>query len=325
MSVKFIFSITFPHLSVLKWSYRDMRVIIDTDPALGIMMGEVDDGLALIFILNHPEFYEIEGITTVFGNSHVTKGFKLIKSYLELFNHADIPHYMGARSKEHLGVLNKASDFLISSVKEYPNEITLLTLGPLTNISTSILKYPEFLDNLKQIVFMGGTIEPTNAFNDKFRFTPQEQFNMTEFNFFNDPIATKIFIEAETITPRIGIGLDVCCRVVFNESHLNKIKSKNTPISKFLVKYLEPWLSFWKNNISKGFYPFDTLVPIQLMKKELFRYIDVNLNVDTEIVPGKLSISHNDNILSHPIRYAIDFATENSKIEFMNLLISGLY
>jgi len=325
MSVKFIFSITFPHLSILKWSYRDMRVIIDTDPALGIMMGEVDDGLALIFMLNHPEFYEIEGITTVFGNSHVTKGFKLIKSYLELFNHADIPHYMGARSKEHLGVLNKASDFLISSVKEYPNEITLLTLGPLTNISTAILKYPEFLDDLKQIVFMGGTIEPTNAFNDKFRFTNQEQFNMTEFNFFNDPIATKMFIEAKTNTPRIGIGLDVSCKVVFKESHLNKIKTKNTSISNFLVKYLEPWLTLWKGNISEGFYPFDTLVPIQLMKKEFFKYIDVHLKVDTDKVPGKLTIKDINNDNSHPISYAIDFITEQIKIEFMNLLISSLY
>jgi len=301
-----------------------MRVIVDTDPALGKKMGEVDDGLALIFMLNHPELYEIEGITTVFGNSHVTKGFKLIKTYLELFNKQNIPHFMGARSKENLGVLNEASEFLISKVKEYPNEITLLTLGPLTNISTAILKFPEFLDNLKQVVFMGGTIEPTNAFNDIFRFTPQEQFNMTELNFFNDPLATKIFIEAKTKTPRIGIGLDVSCKVVFKDSHLDMIKAKNTPRSEFLVKYLEPWLTLWKNNVSEGFYPFDTIVPIQLMRKDFFNYIDVILEVDTEIVPGKLTIKNFDNNVSRPISYAMDFATEDSKIEFMNLLISGL-
>jgi purine nucleosidase len=302
-----------------------MRVIVDTDPALGNKMGEVDDGLALFFMLYHPEFYKIEGITTVFGNSRVTKGFRLIKTYLEFFNNQDIPHFMGSQSKDNLGVLNDASEFLISIVRENPREITLLTLGPLSNISTAILKYPEVLDDLNQIVFMGSTINPTNAFNDKFRFTYQNYFNSTEFNFFSDPNATKIFIETKTKTPRIGIGLDVSCKVVFKLSHLEMIKTYSTLKSQFLVKYLEPWLSIWKNNCSEGFYPFNTLVPIQLMKKEFFKYIDMRLEVDTEIVPGKLTIIDGDNGDNFPIRYAMDFVSENDKKEFMNLLIAGLH
>ncbi len=56
-----------------------------------------------------------------------------------------------------------------------------------------------------------------------------------------------------------------------------------------------------------------------------FKYIDMHLEVDTEIVPGKLTIIDGDNDDNFPIRYAMDFVSENDKKEFMNLLISVLH
>ena len=66
-----------------------MRVLVDTDPGLGLKYADVDDALALFLMLNNDEF-EIEGITTVFGNTPVNKGFPLIKRYLKFKTFSDI-------------------------------------------------------------------------------------------------------------------------------------------------------------------------------------------------------------------------------------------
>ena len=112
-----------------------MKVLIDTDPGLGKKFADVDDGLALFFMLKNPEFFEIEGITTVFGNTQVKQGYKLLKNYLNLVRKENIPHFLGASSKDDFRYINEASKFLIQKVKENPKELTLLTLGPLTNIA----------------------------------------------------------------------------------------------------------------------------------------------------------------------------------------------
>jgi purine nucleosidase len=298
-----------------------MRVLIDTDPGLGKKGADVDDGLALLFMLNHSNVFEIEGITTVFGNTSVKIGYKLLEQYLNLVNRMDIPHKIGARSKNDLGKLTEASKFMIDLVKENPNEITLLTLGPLTNISTALHHFPSLFDDLKKIVFMGGTIEPTNAFNEKFSIVSPH----TEFNFYSDPNATRLFIEHESGTPRIGMGLDICCKVLFDEKSLIKMAQSNNPIPKFILEDLKYWFNLWKTyNGTDGFYPFDTFVPIYLMNPELFKFEDFSFKVDIGEIPGKLiKISHMVS-KSKVITYALDFKEPNYGEKFVNILVNGL-
>lgn len=306
---------------------RDLkyRVIIDTDPGLGSkILSDVDDGLTLFLILNNPEIFEIEGITTVYGNTPVKTGYALVEKYLELANKKSVPHKLGAKSKNDYGVLNDASKFLIETVKENPKEITLLTLGPLTNIGTALQNYSEFFDDLKQIVFMGGVIEPIDAFSPRFGFLDSKNFNETEFNFYNDPIATKKVIEAETFTPRVGMGLDICCRAVFKDEHFEKIKSVQKPVPQFVATNIRRWLDLWKQNKSDGFYPFDTFVPIYLLKPDLFKSIEVFLKVDIAEIPGKLNISKVKKENSAPITYCVNFAKPNGAEKFMEILVSNL-
>lgn len=299
------------------------KVLIDTDPGLGRKFADVDDGLALFIALNNPEIFEIEGITTVFGNTPVKKGFRLLKTYLELIKQVDIPHFMGASSKDDLGKLDDASNFIIKKVKENPKEIILLTLGPLTNIATALEHYPDLLNKLKCMIFMGGTVKPNSAFNSKF-IDSNGVGEITEFNFFSDAVATKRIIEAKTFTQRIGMGLDICCQVVFNEEHLEKINSVNKPIPRFLNEHIRFWLNLWKYNNSGGFFPFDTLVPIYILKPELFEKTEVFLEVDTDGVPGRLSIINKEHENSAPITYCMKFKEPNGREEFMNALISSL-
>ena len=299
------------------------KVLIDTDPGLGKKFADVDDGLALFVALNNPEMFEIEGITTVFGNTPVKKGFRLLKTYLELVKRIDIPHFMGASSKNDLGKLDNASNFIIKKVKENPKEIVLLTLGPLTNIATALEHYPDLINNLKCMIFMGGTVKPNTAFNPKF-IDSSGVGEITEFNFFSDAIATKRIIEAKTFTQRIGMGLDICCQVVFNEEHLEKIIIVDKPIPRFINEHIRFWLNLWEYNNSGGFFPFDTLVPIYNLKPELFEKTEVFLEVDTDSVPGRLSIIDEERENSAPITYCMKFKESNGKKEFMDALISSL-
>jgi uridine nucleosidase len=303
-------------------SNKKYRVLIDTDPGLGKKNADIDDGLALFIMLNNPELFEIEGITTVFGNTKVKTGYSLLKKYLEVAGRTEIPHKIGARSKKEMGKLNEASNFIIEKVKEYPGELILFTLGPLTNVSTALQHYPELFDDLKKIIFMGGLLEPIK--DNKFIFDLGELFKTTEFNFHSDPFATQLFIETNTFTPRIGMGLDICKRVLFQEKHLMKIKGVQKPIPQFIYDYIVHWMKLWKFNKIDGFYPFDTLVPIYLLKPELFTTKEVYLGVDTEKIFGRLTILDNHKENSAPITYCMDFKESAGPEELMDLLISNL-
>jgi purine nucleosidase len=92
------------------------KVIIDCDPGLGKRAVEVDDGLALFLMLNNPDIFDIVGITTIYGNTPVETGYKLIEKYLDLANRTEIPHFLGASSKYALGTLTDASKFLIDKI-----------------------------------------------------------------------------------------------------------------------------------------------------------------------------------------------------------------
>ena len=307
-----------------------MRVLIDTDPGLGLKFFDVDDGLALFLMLNNPKF-EIEGITAVFGNTPVNKGFLLIKKYLHLAQQLNIPHKKGAASRKELGQHNEASKFLIKSIKENPGELTLLTLGPFTNIASALLRYPEFLDDLKQVVIMGGTLSPLSVFNSRFKCIDRRFFDtlpiqklVTEFNSWQDPYATKIVLEAVTKTPRIQMGLEVCCRAVIREEHIQQIANVKKPIPQFIAKHVQFWLKLWKIISGRsGFYPFDTCVPIYLLAPELYKRVHLHLSVDTKRLPGKYSISR-DKRDSARITYCTDFIDANARKKFLELLISNL-
>ncbi|MFX1459992.1 MAG: nucleoside hydrolase [Promethearchaeota archaeon] len=299
------------------------KIIIDCDPGLGKKAADVNDGLALFLMLNNPDIFDIIGITAIYGNTPVEVGYKLIRKYLDLANKTEIPHFLGASSKYALGTLTDASKFLIDKIQEYENELILLTLGPLTNIATVFQNFPHLLEKVKKIIFMGGTIEPSSAFSPPFIFEDGLS-EMVEFNFQNDPMATKFLIEIATNVPRIGMGLDICCQAVFKEEHLKRIQSIQNPIADFIVEHIRSWLNVWQFNKSNGFYPFDTFVPIYLIKPELFITSDLYLSVDTKEMPGKIKILKEKRENSAPITYCMNFKTKNGNKEFMDILISSL-
>ncbi len=308
-----------------------MRVLVDTGPGLGLKYADVDDALAIFLMLNNPEF-DIEGITTIFGNTKVHKGYPLIRKYLKLANRVEIPHKKGAACKEELGKLNPASKFLIEKVKEDPNELILLVLGPFTNAATALMHHPEFINDLKQVIIMGGTLSPSTSFTRLFRCIDRRFYDkinikalVAEFNSFKDPKATKIFLEAKTQTPRIQMGLEVCTRTVIRDEHINRIAAVNKPIPQFIANNVQFWIKLMKKVTNRGgFFPFDTCVPIYLLEPSLFKSVNLHFDIDIDKIPGKYNILKRKRKDTAPITYCTDFVNQEAKKKFLEILISNL-
>jgi inosine-uridine nucleoside N-ribohydrolase len=299
------------------------KVIIDCDPGLGKRAAGVDDGLAIFLMLNNPDIFDIIGITTVFGNTPIEVGYKLVKKYLKLANRTEIPNFLGASSKYTLGTLTDASKLIISKIQEYEHELIVLALGPLTNIATVFMLFPHLIGKIKKIIFMGGTIAPTSAFSPPFIFEDGLS-ELVEFNFQNDSLAAKIIMDSETNISKIGMGLDICCQAVFKEEHLNILESIKSPITNFIAENLESWLNVWKFNKSGGFYPFDTFVPIYMLNPELFSTIDLYITIDTEELPGRIITLKGKRKNATPVTYCTNFQKPDGSKRFMEILIENL-
>lgn len=193
------------------------RVIIDTDPG-------VDDALALMLAFNSPEL-NVEAVTTVAGNVSLEMTSNNALKILEFLGASDVPVAAGAakpirrkaidssyfHGKTGLGeaVLPEpklaldsrtAVQLITDKVDELGDELTLVPIGPLTNISSAFLAKPEIAEQISGLVIMGG------AFN----LTPYGHGNMNavaEFNIWHDPEAAKIVFDSGV--PVTAVGLDV--------------------------------------------------------------------------------------------------------------------
>ncbi|MBR1539910.1 MAG: nucleoside hydrolase [Clostridia bacterium] len=215
------------------------KIIIDTDPG-------VDDVVAILFAVKSRQF-DILGITTVNGNCSLENATRNALKTLEMAGENNIPVYAGmdkalafegsdashVHGTNGLGGVNvsdpirkpeedNAIDFLIKTVNENPGQITIVPIGPLTNIAKAVLKDANFAKNVKRLVIMGGSSERGNI-------TPT-----AEFNFYKDPDAAKIVYEAgfkEIIT----VGLNVTRKVVLNSKLENfLLGKKEDELAKFL-------------------------------------------------------------------------------------------
>jgi len=193
------------------------RVMIDTDPG-------VDDALALMLAFSSPEL-RVEAVTTVVGNVSLELANKNALKILEFLGAEETPvapgaskplfrepldatafhgktGLSGAELPEPKSVLDPRSavQVIVELAEEFGEELTLIPIGPLTNIASAILAYPDITNMIGGLVLMGG------AFN----LTPYGQGNVSavaEFNIWHDPEAAKIVFESGM--PVKAVGLDV--------------------------------------------------------------------------------------------------------------------
>ncbi|MBB4824999.1 purine nucleosidase [Sporosarcina luteola] len=214
-------------------------VILDVDTG-------IDDALAIFYALHSPEL-DVIGLTTCFGNNTIEKTTRNTLVIVEMAGKS-VPVYKGAdqplnRETRHIpthvhgddGLGNcpipepsreaedeHAVDFIIRQVKERPNEITLIPVGPLTNLAQAIEKAPEIIPLFKEVIIMGGAV-----------FVPGNVTPHSEANIYTDPeAAALVFASGLPITV---VGLDVTMKTLLPQTVLADWQEKGTEESRFFA------------------------------------------------------------------------------------------
>ncbi len=132
-------------------------IIYDCDNTMGLPRKEIDDGLALLYLLDRLDI-ELLGVTTTFGNGAIGEVYPQTVQLLRDLGTSDMLVYEG--EGEQGQAPTKAARFLAETAAESPGEITLLATGPVGNLRAAAELDPDFFHNLKQVVCTGGYLHP---------------------------------------------------------------------------------------------------------------------------------------------------------------------
>jgi inosine-uridine nucleoside N-ribohydrolase len=216
------------------------RVIIDTDPG-------IDDTAAIFLALASPELH-VEALTTVYGNGTITDCTRNALVLLETVGRSDIPVYQGA-GKPLLGAPIYGSHVhgsdalgdagvpppagvpqarhavyeLVERIMASPGEITLIALGPLTNVALALSLEPRMASALAELIVMGGAV-----------LTHGNITEVATANLYNDPEAAAIVYQSGA--PVVQVGMDVCQKVAIPEAHLERFQHTPTPMAQLLTR-----------------------------------------------------------------------------------------
>ncbi|CAG0977102.1 purine nucleosidase [Anaerolineales bacterium] len=264
------------------------QIIIDTDPG-------VDDALTILLALASPEI-QIEALTTVHGNIGIEKTTRNALAMLEFANASHIPVARGC-SLPLVSPLNKsgdivhgasgigkavlpepkskpisqhAIDYLIERILAAPQEITLFTIGPMTNLALAIRKEPRIAEALKGLVIMGGAIRSGG------NITP-----LAEFNIHADPHAVHIVFHSGI--PITLIPLDVTYKCLLTTADVERLNRIDSPVARFVRDATAVYMDFYKKYEGFDGCPLhDPLTLATIIAPELLtleeHYVDVDIS-----------------------------------------------
>ena len=159
-----------------------------------------------------------------------------------------------------------AVNFLIDTIRANPGQVTVMPIGPCTNLAIAIRIAPEIVPLIKRVVYMGGAFDvPGNT-------TPA-----AEFNWWFDPEAAKMSVRAP-FADQLIVGLDVCEKYRFNRKLYDRITAVNTPIAKMFKQKYGPEFEKDPNYTRLVWDTIAAAVVIDpsLIVEEETRWVDVN-------------------------------------------------
>lgn len=225
------------------------KIILDTD-----IGDDIDDAFALALCVNSPEI-DLLGVTTVYKNTDLRA--KIAKTELELYKREDIGVYAGIdkplnqdiiawdhetidengkiRIAQYLDSMSdkvysskSAVDFILDTLKKYPNEVTLVGIGPLTNLASAYLKDKETFKLAKEVLIMGGQLGGTYP----------------EWNIRVDPEAARIVFTSGVKIKAVGLNVTTLCK--FDEKTINYLTNLKSEGHKLIVEMMNIWLKDFK-------------------------------------------------------------------------------
>ena len=259
------------------------KVIIDCDPG-------IDDSLAILLALNSDEL-EVLGLTITSGNVPARMGAKNALKTLQIANRLDIPVYVGeefplqrelitaqdTHGEDGIGenfyddvkgeILEDGVDFIIDTLKR-EEKVSIIALGPLTNIAKALMKDKDAFDNLDEFVSMGG------AFRIHGNCSP-----VAEFNYWVDPHAADYTYKH--LPKKIHmVGLDVTRKIVLTPNIIEFINRIEKEKSKFITEITRFYIDFhWQQEGIIGCVINDPLAVAYFIDRNLCKGFDSYVEV----------------------------------------------
>ena len=238
------------------------RIVFDTDCGY---FG--DDGAALVMVLRSPEKVRVEAITAVSGNVWAAETAGFVSEILGLLGHPEMKPYVGAQMPlihsadmaklesplEFQGAFARPPKFapptepaalaaLAAAVQQDPGRVTILALGPMTNVAMLLRLHPDLEAKIQRIVFMGGNVH-----------VPGNASAAAEFNFWFDPEAAQAVLRS-CIPEKVMFPLDICDRAALTKTRFDEIVAAGTPVTeRYKEDYGNRYPGFLKNAKASGF------------------------------------------------------------------------
>lgn len=245
-------------LFVLSWPPRAAAgpVWIDADPACGMgKTDDVDDSWAIIAAIRSSAL-QVVGISTVFGNVQVEQATDSAKALLNAIRLHEpgralpVVHQGTGHPIEHVTGIPSAVTELERALEKSP--LTILALGPLTNIAILLKHRPELIPRITAVVAVAGQ-RPGQVF--RVGNTPILHFH--DLNVRKDPEAVEIVVFAKV--PLYLIPFEVAQQVIVTRRDLHALEEQSS-LGAWLSARSHRWLEFWEHTLgAAGFIPFDVL------------------------------------------------------------------
>jgi inosine-uridine nucleoside N-ribohydrolase len=260
-------------------------ILLDCDPGH-------DDAIALLLALASPEL-ELLGVTTVAGNQTLEKTTANALRVLEFVGRGDVPVAAGADrplSRELFiaayvhgesgldgpelpppqgdPVPEHAVDFLAAAILGADRPVTLVPVGPLTNVALLLARYPEVAGNVERIVLMGGAIAEGNV-------TPA-----AEFNIYVDPEAAwRVFHSGVPVTM---IGLDVTHKALMVDAHAERLRAAGDA-GRMVAELYDFFIGYHRRTYGQEGAPIhDAVAVAQVLRRGIVETLHRHVDVDCE-------------------------------------------
>jgi inosine-uridine nucleoside N-ribohydrolase len=269
-----------------------IKVILDTD-----IGDDIDDAYALSLLAAHPGV-RLLGVTTAFG--HTRERAELAAKLLHVMGRRDVPVYAGRRGEAAVrdqyawargfrsSAIKKeeAIAFLKRELDRAPGEVTLITIGPLTNIGDLLTRYPEVKSKIRRLVMMGGAVYV--GYNNQAPAVP-------EWNIRCDPQAARVVFASGV--PILMAGLETTTMMQFDAARQKKVFGYGTPTTDALAALTNLW---------GGGIPtlFDTVAVAHALGEKFADTEVVHVEVDDTGLTRKAEGTPNATLLVHPRKEA---------------------
>ncbi|KAK9734273.1 hypothetical protein RND81_04G127800 [Saponaria officinalis] len=267
---------------------KPQKLIIDTDPG-------IDDSMTILMAFQSEEV-DIIGLTTIFGNVSTKNATRNALLLCEIAGRPDVPVAEGSNEPlkggeprvadfvhgtDGLGnislpppnktkIAKSGAEFLVDKVSEFPGEVSILALGPLTNLALAIKRDSSFSSKVKRIVVLGGAFFSLGNVNPA-----------AEANIYGDPEAADVvFTSGANITV---VGINITTQVKFTDEDLHELREsegKHTRNITDMCRFYRDW--HVKSDGVHGIFLHDPVSFVAIVRPELFTYKRGVVRVETQ-------------------------------------------